>query len=261
MSTTDRDTVETTYPLSHHLNELRKRIFYIIIAWVVLFGLCYWQNAFIYEFVTAPLAPYIGEKVTVVSLRPLEGFLASLTMAMLAALFFCMPFILYQMWKFVAPGLYKEERRYLLGFVISATFLFLVGAAFVYNFVFPLGFKFFTSFSEKWGISNTWSISLHMNLILKLLIAFGTVFELPVVVFFLAKIGVVNAGMLRKYRKFAIVGIFIVAAILTPPDVISQLMMAGPLILLYEISIYIAKIFGPKPADKASKEEKSDIYK
>ncbi|MDR0454954.1 MAG: twin-arginine translocase subunit TatC [Deferribacteraceae bacterium] len=262
MATTDKETVETSYPLSHHLEELRKRIGYVICFWIILFFLCFWQNKFIKDFVTRPLRPYIeNNTVEVVTLYPLEGFLAVLKMAMLASLFFCIPFMLYQVWRFVSPGLYKRERRYLLGVVISGLFLFLAGAAFVYIFVFPLGFKFFVSFSETLNIKNTWSLTLHMSLILKMLIAFGGVFELPVVIFFLAKIGIVNAEMLRKYRKFAIIGIFIIAAIITPPDVISQLMMAAPLLLLYEISIFIAKIFNPKPAEAGEKDsETNDIY-
>jgi len=271
MSKTDKDTVETAYPLSHHLNELRKRIGYIVLAWVIMFGICFWQNRRIKDFVTGPLKPYeskiledgthVEGMLEVVTLYPLESLLAVFKMAMLAALFFCMPFILFQMWKFVSPGLYKEERRYLLGVVISGSLLFLAGSAFVYKFVFPLGFDFFVSFGESLGIKNTWSLTLHMSLVLKLLIAFGAVFELPVIIFFLAKIGIVNAEMLRKYRKFAIVGIFILAAILTPPDVISQLLMAAPLLLLYEASIFIAKIFGPKTANAADKDKKTnDIY-
>ncbi len=177
MATTDRDTVETTYPLMHHLTELRKRVVYVAIFWTLIFCLCYWQNVYIKNFITNPVEPYVKSgAIILTTLAPLEAFLASLTMSMLAALFFSMPFILYQGWKFVAPGLYKEERRYLLGFVISATFLFLAGAAFVYNFVFPLGFKFFASFGDKWGISNTWSLAKYFSLVMKLIMAFGLAF-------------------------------------------------------------------------------------
>ena len=338
MAKTDKETVETAHPLSYHLGELRKRVGYIIIVWMALFVLCFWQLEYITEFVTGPLKPYIkkgesvetsgnagneenieivGEieitenvelvelqcqlnlpesvengaivklqcqmmqplenskkienfervektaKVDIITIHPLESFLAGLKMAMLASLFFCIPFILFQIYRFVAPGLYKTERRNLLGVLISSSVLFFAGAFFVYKFVFPLGFRFFVHFSEKLNmdIKNTWSLTLHMSLVLKLLIAFGVVFELPVVVFFLAKIGIVNAAMLKKYRKFAIIGIFILAAVLTPPDVISQLMMAAPLLLLYEISIFVAKVFGPKPEGVTGKDNKtSGIY-
>jgi sec-independent protein translocase protein TatC len=188
-----------------------------------------------------------------------EGFMTELKISMLAAIFFSMPFILFQLWRFIAPGLYKSERRYLVGFVFFATLLFLAGASFAYYFVFPLGFKFFLSYSgEEWGMVATLSIAWYLTLVMKLLLAFGIVFELPVVIFFLTKIGLVNTAMLKKYRKFAVIGIFMLAAVLTPPDIISQVAMAVPLLFLYEVSIVITKIFGPKP-EKSTDEV--DIYK
>lgn len=257
MSTTDKPTVETAYPLSYHLRELRKRIVYTFFSILILFILCYWKSEYIYNFVIRPVSPLLTDNVQLAMLTLTEGFLTELKMCMLGAIFLSTPFILVQLWLFVAPGLYKEERRYLVGFVFFASVLFLLGAAFAYYVVFPLGVKFLTSFGTKWGLNVNLTISGYLSFVMRILIAFGMSFELPVVVFFLTKIGIVNVDMLKKYRKFAIVGIFILAAVITPPDVISQLLMAAPLLILYEISIWIAKVFGPKQeiADKAA-----DIY-
>jgi sec-independent protein translocase protein TatC len=258
MSTTNKPTVETTYPLVYHLKELRTRFIYVFVAFLVVFGLCYWQSHYIYEFLVAPLKPYLKDGVTLTMMRLTEGFLTEIKFSAMAAIVVLMPFILFQFWRFVAPGLYKEERRYLVGFIFAGTFLFVCGAAFVYKFVFPLGFKLFTSYVDKWDdMQATFSISFYLGFITKLMVAFGAVFEMPVVVFFLTKIGLVNTDMMRRNRKYAILGIFIVAAILTPPDVISQVAMAIPLMILYEISIWITKIWGPKPK---LVDQTADIY-
>lgn len=259
MPTTDKPTVETTYPLSHHLKELRKRLMNVGIAIMVLFVIAYSNSDYVYKFVTKPITPFLSAKATLSMLSLTEAFVTELKMSFLAALVVGMPFILWQFWRFVAPGLYKQERRYLLGFVISATFLFLCGASFVYVVVFPLGMKFLLTVGMKMDLMATLSVSWYLTFVLKLMIAFGAVFELPVVIFFLAKIGIVNADMLRKYRRFSIVGIFVVAAILTPPDVISQIAMAIPLLILYEISIFIAKKAAPKKTNEDT-EATADIY-
>jgi sec-independent protein translocase protein TatC len=264
MAQADKPTIETAYPISQHLGELRKRTMYVGGFWLVMFIFCYWQYQSIYAFIIAPLEKVLGESadahLTMLTLT--EAFMTVLKISMLAAIFLSMPFILYQGWRFVAPGLYKNERRYLVGFVISATVLFFAGVAFAYYIVFPLGFRFLISFGGELDMVATLSIAWYLNLVMKLLLAFGIVFELPVVIFFLAKIGLVNAEMLKKYRKFAIVGIFTLAAILTPPDVISQIAMAIPLLFLYELSIWITKVFGPKPDNNAEAEDATvDIYK
>jgi sec-independent protein translocase protein TatC len=243
----EKPTVETTYPISHHLRELRQRIVKVLIAVLIFFILCYWQSNYIYAFVTAPLAPLLSDNVSLAMLKLTEGFVTELKMCFLAGLFITMPFTLFQFWRFVAPGLYKQERRYLVAFVFSASLLFLAGAAFVYYIVFPLGMRFLTSYaSGEWNITAPLSVEFYLGFVLKLMLAFGLVFELPVVIYFLSKVGLVTTEMLKKYRRFAIVGIFILAAALTPPDVISQIAMALPLILLYEVSIFITKISGKK---------------
>ncbi|MDR2401803.1 MAG: twin-arginine translocase subunit TatC [Deferribacteraceae bacterium] len=254
----EKPTVETTYPISHHLRELRGRIVKILLVILIFFIFCYWQSQYIYTFVTAPIAPLLSDNISLSMLKLTEGFVTELKMCFLAALFITMPFTLFQFWRFAAPGLYKEERRYLVTFVFSASFLFLAGAAFVYYIVFPLGMRFLTSYaSGEWNISALLSVEFYLSFVLKLMLAFGVVFELPVIIYFLSKVGLVTTDMLKKYRRFAIVGIFILAAALTPPDVISQVAMAFPLILLYEVSIFITKFSGKKKAEEI---KEVDIY-
>jgi sec-independent protein translocase protein TatC len=254
--------VEAVYPLTHHLKDLRKRVMYSGISVILMFCVWYaWQKKLVMDFVTGPLTPLfeVFPNASLTTLKLTEGFFAEMKLCFLAAMVTSMPVILYQFWRFVAPGLYKSERRYVVGFIFSATFLFIGGAAFAYHFVFPVGFKFFLSINAGYDMIATLSVEQYISFVVKLTIAFGLSFELPVIVFFLAKIGIVNAAMLRKYRKFAVLGIFVFAAVITPPDVISQLMMAFPMLLLYEISIFIAKIFGKKPEAVAA-DTTVDIY-
>jgi sec-independent protein translocase protein TatC len=168
-----------------------------------------------------------------------EMFFAYLKVAFIAGILASAPLIFYQIWLFVAPGLYRKEKKYLIPFVVSSTFLFVGGALFGYFVVFPFGFKFFIGFANEY-VKALPSVKQYLSFSIKLLFAFGVVFELPVVIFFLAKIGVVTPKLLRKKRKYAILLTFALAAILTPPDVITQCMMAVPLIVLYEIGILVA---------------------
>lgn len=244
----DKQTVEKVYPLAQHLEELRKRIIYIFICLLIVFIAVYTQGKPLMGLLMKPILQFMPDNSSMAFLGITEGFLTELKLAFLASVFISMPFLLYQGWKFVAPGLYAHERKYVFGFVISASLLFFTGAAFAYFIVFPLGFQFFLKYAgEGWNMIASLSVAWYLNFVTRLIMAFGIVFELPVIIFFLVKIGLVKEAALRKYRRYAIVMIFVLAAILTPPDVISQLMMAGPLLILYEFSIYIAKIFGKKP--------------
>lgn len=246
--------VETQTPLMEHLEELRKRVTYVLLIVTAVFCVCYWQSKFFFDVVTAPLVAVLPEASNLAMLKLTEGFFMELKLAFMASLFFSMPFIFYNMWRFIAPGLYVHEKKYVVGFVISASLLFFCGTAFAYYLVFPIGFKFFLHYAQGEVIASL-SIEWYLSFVTKMLLGFGLVFELPVFTFFLAKMGIVTADMMRKYRRYSILGIFIVAAFLTPPDVFSQLMMAAPLLVLYELSIYIALIFGRK---KLTKEV--DIY-
>ncbi|QAR32064.1 twin-arginine translocase subunit TatC [Geovibrio thiophilus] len=237
--------VEAQIPLMEHLEELRKRVIYVLIIVIAVFSFCYWQSQFFMDFVTKPLVDVMPEKSSMAMLKITEGFFMELKLCFMAALFFSMPFIFYHIWKFIAPGLYVHEKKYVMGFVISASLLFFLGAGFAYYFVFPFGFAFFLKYAQGYVIANL-SIEWYLSFVTKMVLGFGIVFELPVFTFFLAKMGIITAEMMRKYRRYAVLGIFIVAAVMTPPDVFSQLMMAGPLLVLYELSIFIAVIFGRK---------------
>jgi sec-independent protein translocase protein TatC len=167
-------------------------------------------------------------------------FLTYIKVAFLAGVLLAAPLIFYELWMFAAPGLYQKEKKFLIPFVVSSTVLFVGGSLFGYSVVFPFGFKFFMGFSNEY-VKALPSVKQYFSFSTKLLFAFGVVFELPVVIYFLAKMGLVTPALLKKKRKYAILLTFVIAAILTPPDVITQCMMAGPLIILYEIGILVAR--------------------
>jgi sec-independent protein translocase protein TatC len=180
-------------------------------------------------------------------------FIAYIKVALIGGIILAVPVIFYELWMFVAPALYQKEKRYLVPFVLFSTILFVMGALFGYFIVFPYGFKFFLGFATE-NIQALPSVKQYFSFAIRLLLAFGLVFEMPVAVLFLTKIGLVTPEAMKKYRKFAILGSFIIAAILTPPDVATQLMMAGPIIILYELSIYISKAVHSKQ-EEAHQEE------
>lgn len=183
-----------------------------------------------------------------------ETFFTALKVAFFAGFIVSLPVIFWQLWLFLAPGLYDHEKKLVVPFVFFATLMFLMGASFAYYVVVPVGFNFLIAFGSA-VVTVLPSIGAYVGFFTKLLIGFGISFELPVITFFLAKIGIVDDKMLKDFFKYAIVFIFIIAALLTPPDVISQLLMAAPLTLLYGVSIYIAKVFNPAPKEEEEEEE------
>lgn len=237
--------VEEAMPLTTHLEELRKRVIRIIIVLIVVFCLVYWKSQIFMNFITAPIIPLLPAHSSMALLKLTEGFFTELKLSAMVAVFFSMPFIFYQIWRFVAPGLYAQEKKYVFAFVFMSSLLFFTGAGFAYYGVFPFGFKFFLGYAKGYVTANL-SIQWYLNFVVRLIMAFGIIFEMPVFVLFLAKMGLVTSTMMKKYRRYAYVGIFVFAAILTPPDVFTQVMMAGPMIFLYEFSVYIAKVFGRK---------------
>lgn len=244
-------------PFTEHLEELRKRLIISIIAVVVGFILAYSFKSRLFDLLMGPLKPLLeegGDSMIFTSLP--EAFFTYLKVSLLAGIMVATPVLFYQFWMFIAPGLYTNERRLLLPIVTLSSFFFLGGALFGYFVVFPFGFKFFLSFSTD-TIRPMLSMKDYLSLSAKLLLAFGLVFELPLVLTALAKLGIVTVPFLKKNRKYALVLFFIGAAILTPPDVVSQVMMALPLMLLYEISIIGAKIFGRKKQVDEDEEEPS----
>jgi len=238
--------IEEKLPLTAHLEELRSRIIKIVILLIVIFSLCYWQSELLMKFITEPVVRNLPENSSMAMLKLTEGFFTELKLSLMAAVFFGMPYILYQLWKFVAPGLYAHEKKYVVSFVIVSSLLFFLGAAFAYYIVFPFGFKFFLNYAKGEVIASL-SLQWYLSFVVRLILGFGIIFELPVFVLFLSKMGLITADFMRKNRRYAIVVLFIVSAIFTPPDVFTQMMMAGPLLILYEISVFVAKVFGRKP--------------
>ena len=237
-------------PFTDHLEELRNRLIACIIAVVIGFILTYAFKDKLFGILMGPLTPLLqegGDSMIFTSLP--EAFFTYLKVSLLAGVMIAMPVIFYHFWMFTAPGLYTNERKLMLPVVCLSSFFFLGGALFGYFVVFPFGFKFFLSFSTD-TIRPMLSMKDYLSFSAKLLLAFGLVFELPLVLTFLARLGIVTVPFLRKNRKYALVIFFIGSAILTPPDVISQVMMAFPLMLLYEISIWGAILFGKKKDDE-----------
>ncbi|CAB5121272.1 Twin-arginine translocation protein TatC [Olavius algarvensis associated proteobacterium Delta 3] len=235
-------------PFTGHLEELRKRLLICIYAVAGAFVPAYLFKEQLFEVLMSPLIRVMepGDKLVFTGLP--EAFFTYLKVSFLAAILVAAPIILYQFWMFVAPGLYTKERRLLLPVVFLSTVFFLGGALFGYFVVFPWGFNFFLGFATEW-IRPLPSMKEYLSFSSKLLLAFGLVFELPLVVTFMAKLGLVSVDFLKKNRKYALLLFFVGAAILTPPDVVTQVMMAMPLMLLYEISIIGARIFARKPID------------
>lgn len=252
-------TTEERSPFTEHLGELRDRLIRSSIAVGVGFCVAYFFKEKLFEILTAPLVKAIGDnKNTQMIFTGLpEAFFTYMKVSLIAGIVVSTPVLFYEFWMFVSPGLYRKEKKYFLPIVLLSVFFFIVGASFGYFIAFPYGFKFFLEFSTD-AIHAMLSMKEYLSFSSTLLLAFGFTFELPLVLAFMAKMGLVTVSFLQKNRKYAILIIFIVAAILTPgPDVISQLMMAVPLMILYEIGIIGARIFGKKPDSEADEEPDS----
>jgi len=242
-------------PFTSHLEELRNRLIKCFIAVGVGFVASYGFKEKLFEILVHPLVQVMKEGDTLIFTGLPEAFFTYLKVSFLSGIMVASPVILYQFWIFVAPGLYDKERRMLVPIVILSTFFFVGGALFGYFIVFPYGFQFFLGFATE-HIRPLPSMKEYLSFSAKLLLAFGVVFELPLIITFLARLGIVNVAFLKKNRKYAILLFFVGAAILTPPDVITQIMMALPLIFLYEISIIGARLFGKK--DRTDAKESVD---
>ena len=241
------DPPQSAQPLLEHLTELRDRLLLCVGALLLVFIACYVFAPEIYRILVHPLAAALaGQDRRLIYTGLTEAFVTYVTLAFWTATMICLPFFLIQLWRFIAPGLYKRERQAFLPFLVATPILFYAGAALVYFFIFSLAWHFFLGFESAAAggslpIQLEARVSEYLNLSMHFIMAFGIAFELPVLLLLLVQLGILNAQDLIEKRRIAIVVIFIIAAVLTPPDVLSQLCLAFPLLLLYEIAVFGAK--------------------
>lgn len=241
---------ETSNELSlfDHLNELRRRLIYSSLAILLASIVCFLQSELTFKFLTTPFFQFF-ESTQLIGTGPAEAFLLKLKVAVGAGITVASPFLFAQLWLFIAPGLYSHERKLAIPFVGFTSILFLVGAWFAYQIVLPFAFQFFKDEYLSIGIQPAIRIGELLPMTIKLILGFGLVFNMPVLAYFLGRLGLIDHLFLLKYFRHAIVVIFIVAAVLTPPDVVTQLLMAAPLVLLYLLSILILKYFCKKTTE------------
>lgn len=241
---TDDELAGSEQPFVSHLVELRDRLIRVFIAIAVMFGLLsFWPGpSNLYDLLAHPLVAHLPPDTKMIATNVISPFMVPLKITLLAAFLGALPFVLYQVWAFVAPGLYSHEKKLVLPLVVSSTVLFMAGIAFCYFFVFGKVFTFIQSFAPK-SITPAPDIEAYLSFVMTMFIAFGTAFEVPVVVVVLARMGVVSVEKLRDFRGYFIVLAFIIAAVITPPDVVSQLALAIPMCLLYEVGIWAASLF------------------
>ncbi|ENM5774982.1 twin-arginine translocase subunit TatC [Vibrio mimicus] len=246
--------VEQTQPLISHLLELRNRLLKAVAAVIVVFiGLIYFSNE-IYEFVSKPLVDRLPEGATMIATDVASPFFTPLKLTLIAAVFVSVPFILYQVWAFVAPGLYKHERRLIFPLLVSSSLLFYCGVAFAYFVVFPLVFGFFTAIALG-GVEFATDIASYLDFVLALFLAFGIAFEVPVAIILLCWTGATTPKSLSEKRPYIIVGAFVVGMLLTPPDMISQTLLAIPMCLLFEVGLFFARFYTRDEPDEAQEDE------
>jgi sec-independent protein translocase protein TatC len=236
-----------------HLVELRSRLLYSIIAILAIFVVLFPWSKEIYALLARPMLRALPSGAQMIATDVTGTFLVPLKVTLMAAFLIALPYVLWQAWAFVAPGLYQNEKRLALPVIASSVVFFVFGMAFAYFFVFPVMFSFFAGYTPA-GVTMMTDIEKYLSFVLTMFIAFGITFEVPVVIVVLVRMRVVGLDKLRSIRPYAIVGAFIVGAIFTPPDVVSQLMLAVPLWLLYELGLLLARFVGAPDPDGAEEE-------
>ncbi|MAG97208.1 MAG: twin-arginine translocase subunit TatC [Alphaproteobacteria bacterium] len=262
---TEANLEESKMPLLDHLIELRRRLVYSIAGFILAFFACFYVADELFNFLVAPLANlWEGEENRRLIFTALhEKFFTNIKVAFFAAAFISFPLVAAQFWTFVAPGLYKDEKRAMIPFLVATPILFLAGGALVYYMVMPVAWRFFASFQSLGGgdelaIELLPKVGEYLSLVMRLIFAFGISFELPVVITLLARVGMTSSEGLKRKRRYAIVLAFVAAAILTPPDPLSQISLALPIIGLYEISIWSARLVERKREEEDATDDDDD---
>ena len=265
MSAADDEIDGSEAPLIEHLAELRNRLIRCVVAFLVGMVICFTVATPIFNFLTAPLCEVLGERgqdCDLIFIKPQEGFFVAIQVSLLGGFFLAFPVIATQLWRFVAPGLYKSEQGAFLPFLIASPFMFILGASFAFYVVTPLAYDFFLGFQqfgqdgeaviEQEGLSVVFqgSAQEYLNLTIKFIVAFGVCFQLPVLLTLMGKAGLVTADGLKNVRKYAVVGILVLAALVTPPDVITQVILFTAVFGLYEISIHLVRRVERKREEK-----------
>lgn len=240
-----------------HLEDLRKRLFWSVVSLFAAIVPAYAFSKPIFNFLSRPVTQYLPEGTKLAFRTLTEPFMLYLKVSFLVAVFAASPFIFYQIWKFVAPGLYQKEKKYVLPFVFFTTVFFLGGAAFAYYVAYPFACSFFIKLGSDFNPVIT--VDDFFGLTVKMLLGIGLVFEMPTLIFFLSRMGIVTSAWMIKNFKYAVLAVFIIAAVITPsPDFVNQLILAIPMLALYGISILVALLFGKKKRGKAEKAAESE---
>ncbi len=246
-------------PITEHLGELRNRIFWVLGTLLVFSAIAFSVAEEIFLFLLDPVIEVMQERDSKLqAISPTETFFTYLKAALLAGFMASLPVTFWHLWAFISPGLYAQERRAVIPFVVASSLLFAGGAIFGYTQVFPLVFDFLSGFDTSGLIEQSWTMSLAFSTTARLFLAFGVAFELPVLIFFLSATGIVSARALWSGTPYAVLGIFVTAAVLTPPDFVSQVLLAIPMLLLYLVGVGVAFVFDAERRREADQEEEED---